>query len=735
MELAVGACNACARPTGLGNAAVSGDTEIMSSAARTVLTLAVFVATLALVIVKPRGRSEAVWTVAGAATLLALGICTPRDVVDVTLAGRGALLFLLALLVLSALVEASGFFEWAAIHAARRAGGDGRALYRNVFWLGSVVTFALSLDTTAVMLTPIVLAFVARLGLPPRPYVIACAFVANTASLLLPISNLTNLLFVEAFHLGFAPFAARMALPQFVALVATYALCRLRFRAELPPRFDPAALPAPASAVVDGGYFRAASVVLVLVLAGYFLAPRLRVEPYVVAFAGAAVLVGYGVSSGCVGLRVLRDVPWDVFPFVIGLFVVVRGVEHLGLVDAVAGWLERHADAPFTSLAVGGVGTAVAANVMNNLPAALLARGVIAGAHAGEPIVYGALPRREHRARRRALRLAGDDARARRRPEEGATGPRRGGAEGGDLDDPDRAALGDRGAGAELRLLALTARCGRPVRAPLEASPACAGDDARGGGGDPRRGAGGAGKEARLPRLRGEEQADSGGGREDAAAEEDGGDQREVAGLGGVGVAGEVARAGGAAVGADVVLRDERTDAEDAAQGEGDDADACQRDSAGEAKRAGLVEQGGWGRRRRAQGSGRRRVREGRGCKRGDQGERDRVKEGEGRRGRRAQGASSGCRVGVCRGAPPSAVAGAAHAPSATSVSSVAGEGVHAEAEHFVTSAPGERQQGDEEYGEGVARAHRGGGSLPSHAGEDDFRADRGTGGEGAERG
>jgi arsenical pump membrane protein len=323
--------------------------------------------------------------------MLALGLCSPRDVVEVTLAGKGALLFLLALLLLSALVEASGFFEWAAIHAARRAGGDGQALYRNVFLLGAAVTIALSLDTTAVMLTPLVFAFVARLGLPARPYVVACAFVANTASLLLPISNLTNLLFTETFDLPFARFAARMALPQAVALAATYALCRIHFRAELPPRFDPGALPAPASAVAHPGYFRAARVVLALVFAGYFVAPLARIQPYVVAFAGAGALLAHGLRSGAVRPRIAREIPWDIFPFVVGLFVVVRGVTNLGFAGPASAWIAEHARAPLPAIAAGAAGTAVAANVMNNLPAALLARGVVAGAHGGEPAVYGAL--------------------------------------------------------------------------------------------------------------------------------------------------------------------------------------------------------------------------------------------------------------------------------------------------------------------------------------------------------
>jgi arsenical pump membrane protein len=363
----------------------------MTPPTRSLLTLGIFAATVALVILKPRGRSEAVWTVAGAAALLALGLCTPRDVIAVTLEAKGALLFLLALLLLSALVEASGFFEWAAIHAARRARGDGLALYRNVFLLGSAITVALSLDTTAVMLTPLVLAFVVRLGLPARPYVIACAFVANTASLLLPISNLTNLLFVEAFDLGFARFAARMILPQIAALAVTYGLCRLRFRAELPPRFDASLLGSPAAAVAHPGYFRASVVVLGLVFAGYFVAAIARVEPYFVAFAGVGVLAGYGLATGRVAPRLLLGVSWDLFPFVIGLFVVVRGVEHLGFAGFAAAWIERHARSPFTGIAAGAAGTAVAANVMNNLPAALLARGVIADAHAAQPVVYGAL--------------------------------------------------------------------------------------------------------------------------------------------------------------------------------------------------------------------------------------------------------------------------------------------------------------------------------------------------------
>ena len=147
------------------------------------------VGTLTLVLVKPRGWNEAFWPALGAIAMILFELVTPRRAFAMVWASRSALLFLLALLLLSALLEVSGFFEWAALHAGHRARGDGRRLFRNVFVLGVLVTTALSLDTTAVMLTPIVIAFVKRLRLPARPYVIASAFVANIASLALPMSS------------------------------------------------------------------------------------------------------------------------------------------------------------------------------------------------------------------------------------------------------------------------------------------------------------------------------------------------------------------------------------------------------------------------------------------------------------------------------------------------------------------------------------------------------------------
>ena len=355
------------------------------------LTLAVAALTLLLVLTRPRGWHEAWWTAGGGALMLALRLETPAQAWQVMRTGQDALLFLLALLLLSALLERSGFFDWSSIQAVRLARGDGRRLYRNVFVLGALITASLSLDTTAVILTPVVLAFVARLKLPARPYIFACAFVANVASLTLPVSNLTNLLFTGAFGLPFGGFALRMLLPQGAALLTNYALFRWCFRGDLPEKFSGDDLPDPQAVVPDVGYFRAAVAVLGLVLVGYFAAPFAHLPPYAVGFAGCLALAVWGVRARQVDGTLLREVSWPVFPFVVGLFVVIGGVENLGLTGPMAGWLLRLDTHPLAGMAAMAGGAGLASNVVNNIPAALLARSVLQQSHAHAPLVYAAL--------------------------------------------------------------------------------------------------------------------------------------------------------------------------------------------------------------------------------------------------------------------------------------------------------------------------------------------------------
>ena len=305
----------------------------MTGTVRIPITLAIFATMVALVVIRPRRWSDAWWTTLAAAAMLALGLVTPHDAIGSVLAGKNALLFLLSLLALSHLVGKSGFFEWAAIRCAQFARGDAHALYRNAFVAGAIVTAVLSLDTTAVMLTPVLLALVKRLRVPVAPYVVLCAFVANVGSMLLPISNLTNLLFAEAFHQTFVAFAARMIVPQLIALVTTFAILRWHFRLDLPSHFEGESLPDPASVVPNHFYFLICVAVLGGVLICYFLAPLIGLEPYVFAFAASALLAIVGLFAGRVHVRNVKELSWDLFPFVIGLFIAVQGLENLGIIS------------------------------------------------------------------------------------------------------------------------------------------------------------------------------------------------------------------------------------------------------------------------------------------------------------------------------------------------------------------------------------------------------------------
>lgn len=341
-----------------------------------VLAGLILAVTLVLVLVRPKDVGEAWWAALGGGAVLVLGLVSLKQAGGVLLETWDALVLLVGMMALSAVAERAGFFDWAASVTARAGGGRVFTLYGFVFLVGTLVTATLSLDATAIVLTPIVYGMAVRLRLDPLPFMFACVYTANTASLFLPVSNLTGLLAYGAFDLGFARFALVMFLPAVLAVATNFLIFAWIFRKDLVGDYE---TKLPPFVPENGSFFRLAAGAVAGVLVAFFLAPVLGVPIGLVALAAGTLVTGAARLAGWVSLgEIARSVSWGVIVLVVGLFLVVQGVENAGL----AALAERAfaADAPGDGLArILGVtvGTALGSNVINNVPMTVLALGAI----------------------------------------------------------------------------------------------------------------------------------------------------------------------------------------------------------------------------------------------------------------------------------------------------------------------------------------------------------------------
>ena len=338
--------------------------RILNAAAETV-SAAALLAVLAWAVIRPRGWPEAVAAVPAAALVIATGAVSPHAALAE--AGRLAPVigFLAAVLVLAQLCDDEGLFRACGTWMARRSAGRPRRLLALVFATASAITAVLSLDATVVLLTPVVYSTSAQLGARPKPHVYACTHLANSASLLLPVSNLTNLLAFAASGLAFPRFAALMALP-WLAAIATEALVL--------PRFFAADLDAGAPGVAAAGPGGMPVFVLVTVaatLTGFVATSAAGLNPAWAAFAGAAVLAVRALAQRRTTVAAVgRSAAVPFLLFVLGLGVVVQAVVSNGLGRAL-GPLVPGGTSLTALLATAALGAALA-NLINNLPAVLV---------------------------------------------------------------------------------------------------------------------------------------------------------------------------------------------------------------------------------------------------------------------------------------------------------------------------------------------------------------------------
>ena len=337
----------------------------------------IFLLTMVLVIWQPKGLGVGWSASLGAVLALLAGVVTLHDIPLVWAIVWNATATFISLIIISLLLDEAGFFQWAALHVARWAKGDGRRLFVFTILLGAGVSALFANDGAALILTPIVVSILLALRFSPAStlaFVMAAGFIADTASLPLVVSNLVNIVSADYFDLGFSEYAAIMVPVNLVAVATTLVVLYRFFRRDIPRHYALDDVMDPRRAVRDPLTFRVGWIVLALLLIGLFALEPLGIPVSAIAAVCAALLFAVAARGHVISTRrVLREAPWQVVIFSLGMYLVVYGLKNAGLTTYMTMALNRMAEFGIWGAALGtGLLTALLSSGMNNMPTVLV---------------------------------------------------------------------------------------------------------------------------------------------------------------------------------------------------------------------------------------------------------------------------------------------------------------------------------------------------------------------------
>jgi arsenical pump membrane protein len=345
-------------------------------------------AAIGLMLLRPRGISEAYWACGGALLLIATRLISLRAAAHAVREGRDVYLFLAGMMILAELARENGVFEWLADVAASHARQSCWRLFALIYLVGAVVTALLSNDATAVVLTPAVLAVVRRAKVRPMPYLLACAFIANAASFVFPISNPANLVVFDGRVPALGVWLKIFALPAMASVAATFVCLGWISRKELSGAFSESADHVHLSKqgrLALAGLVSAAAVLVVSSALGLSLG-----LPTLVAALLATGMVAW--SDRRIVPRIARGISWSVLPLVAGLFVIVEALEGAGLRRfGVSGFEELAELSGAVARIAAAFPVAILSNAMNNLPVALMSGAAVQHAQESSVLAHAVL--------------------------------------------------------------------------------------------------------------------------------------------------------------------------------------------------------------------------------------------------------------------------------------------------------------------------------------------------------